>query len=78
MMHLRPWVWSFLESYSLSSYPSAFGSEVAQVVSREMGGGEEALQRKEIGFPGWVRESGLKLEKAKGGLEVPSSRFPVC
>lgn len=73
MMHLRPWVWSFLESYSLSSYPSAFGSEVAQVVSREMGGGEEALQRKEIG-----RESGLKLEKAKGGLEVPSSRFPVC
>lgn len=77
-LEAQTWVWSFLESYSLSSCPSAFGSEVAQVVSTEMGGGEEALQRKEIGFPGWVRESWLKLEKAKGGLEVPSSRFPVC
>lgn len=26
----------------------------------------------------WDRESWLKLEKAKGGLEVPSGQFPVC
>lgn len=46
MMHLRPWVWSFLERYSLSSYPSAFGSEVAQVVSREMGVGKKHYKGK--------------------------------
>lgn len=37
-LEAQTWVWSFLESYSLSSCPSAFGSEVAQVVSREMEG----------------------------------------
>lgn len=40
-----------------------------------MGGGEEALQRKEIGFPEWVRESWLKLEKAKGGWRCPEAGF---
>lgn len=49
-------------------------------MSREMGrewGGGEALGS--LGLVRvWVRESWLKLEKAKGGLEVPSNQFPVC
>lgn len=78
MMHLRPRP-EFGVSWRAITSPVASALLVAQVVRTEMGDGEEALQRKEIGFPGWVRESWLKLEKAKGGrLEVPSSRFPVC
>lgn len=48
-------------------------------MNRGVGGREgEKHYKGEIGSLGWVRESWLKLEKAKGGLEVPSSRFPVC
>lgn len=41
-----------------------------------MGGGEEALQRKEISRvgEGKLAEAG----KGQGRLEVPRSRFPVC
>lgn len=75
MMHLkpRPDFGVFRGSYSLLLVAPALWLRGGSGCEQGDGGqgGREALQR-------WVRESWLKLEKAKGGLEVPSSRFPVC